>query len=998
MFESRPALPDDDRGAAGPHEGLRTGPAQLIGRAAEMGSITAALTAARAGRGGAIFVTGEPGVGKTRLAAEALAAAAAAGMATARGRASAVGSPVPYRPLVEALFLLARTGLLPGPDALGHHGPVLARLLGDDRDPAAAASHVMVGETVLRLLGSVGEGRGCLLVLDDLHDADAGTLAVLEYLLDNIGQQPAALLLVAGRACGAAAELAARARQRGAATALGLGPLDHPEVRLLVATELGVTPGAVCPELLRRAVAGSAGIPFVVKELAHDLAGRAGRHGRHGAGAPAVPAGVTDTVRRQAAGLGPLGAELLGMAALFGRRFPLPVLERALGRDHGELSAVLRAAVASYLITPDGPGTQWYAFRYRLAAEALLDDLGPGERAGYARRAARALTALYPGLPGAWCAPAARLYEHAGDARQAVRLYGEAARREMDEGAVERALELLTRAHRLVEPGTTSPEAHATLLERLLDAVACSGRLDRVPAQTGPDEDEDEGDGDGGGGGDECGAAHHLPARRRAGLHARLSEIATLRGRPARARAHLNTARRLLDAHPSEAHTPVVDLAAAHAELSRVAPDRLATAAALARRAVDGAQRARLPDVAGRALLLLGRLERDQDEPAAVAHFSRARAIALARHLPVLRVRAETELATVAASHDDRPTRVERARREALRMGLLPLAHEAGLVLALDRIRRCAFEEARDLIDDAAADAARLGLGRTLAALRLAEAVRCAHQGRRPEMREALERLTPLLDAEPTARALSYGLARAFCSLLEERHDAARQEFAQALAHDAENPAAGDFGRHGVILLLGVLDGRMGRRHLAAAARDSAGGTRWNHQFAGLAQAVLLGREGRPEEATAVAGKALEAAELYPMARRLCLRLVARAAYEDGWGEPVDWLREAEEYFHGAGLRAAAGACRALLRGMGASVRQRRTGTERVPPGLRRCGVTAREFEVARLVAVRTSNKDIAARLHISLRTVEKHVANLLRKTGHPNRTAFADSAHDLNR
>ncbi|MBT1187709.1 AAA family ATPase [Streptomyces sp. CJ_13] len=999
MFESWPALPHDDRGAAGPHEGLRTGPAQLIGRAAEMGRITAALTAARAGRGGALFVTGEPGVGKTRLAAEALAAAAAAGMATARGRASAVGSPVPYRPLVEALFLLARTGLLPGPDALGHHGPVLARLLGDDRDPATAASHVMVGETVLRLLGAVGESRGCLLVLDDLHDADAGTLAVLEYLLDNIGQQPAALLLIAGRACGAAAELAARARQRGAATALDLGPLDHPEVRLLVAAELGIAPGEVCPELLRRAVAGSAGIPFVVKELVHDLAGHAGRHGP---GAPPVPAGVADTVRRQAAGLGPLGAELLGMAALFGRRFPLPVLERALGRDHGELSAVLRAAVASYLITPDGPGTrpgtQWYAFRYRLAAEALLDDLGPGERAGYARRAVRALTALHPGLPGAWCAPAARLYEHAGDAREAVRLYGEAARREMNEGAVERALELLTRAHRLVEPGTTSPEAHATLLERLLDAVACSGRLDRVPAHPGPDEGDGDGGGggDGGDGGDECGAAHHLPARRRAGLHARLSEIATLRGRPARARAHLDTARRLLDGHPSEAHTPVVDLAAAHVELSRVAPDRLATAAALARRAVDGAQRARLPDVAGRALLLLGRLEREQDEPAAVAHFSRARAIALARHLPVLRVRAEVELATVAASHDDRPTRVERARREALRMGLLPLAHEAGLVLALDRIRRCAFEEARDLIHDAAADAARLGLGRPLAALRLAEAVRCAHQGRRPEMREALERLTPLLDAEPTARALSYGLARAFCSLLEERHDEARQEFAQALAHDAENPAAGDFGRHGVILLLGVLDGRMGRRHLAAAARASAGGTRWNHQFAGLAHAVLLGREGRPEEATAVAGKALEAAELYPMARRLCLRLVARAAYEDGWGEPVDWLREAEEYFHGAGLRAAAGACRALLRGMGASVRQRRTGTEQVPPALRRYGITAREFEVARLVAVRTSNKDIAARLHISLRTVEKHVANLLRKTGHPNRTAFADSAHDL--
>ncbi|MFD0431357.1 response regulator transcription factor [Streptomyces zhihengii] len=60
---------------------------------------------------------------------------------------------------------------------------------------------------------------------------------------------------------------------------------------------------------------------------------------------------------------------------------------------------------------------------------------------------------------------------------------------------------------------------------------------------------------------------------------------------------------------------------------------------------------------------------------------------------------------------------------------------------------------------------------------------------------------------------------------------------------------------------------------------------------------------------------------------------------------------------------------------------------------LRRCGITVREFEVARLVAERIGNKDIAGRLHISHRTVEKHVASLLQKTGHPNRAAFASAA-----
>ncbi|MEU6940577.1 helix-turn-helix transcriptional regulator [Streptomyces rubiginosohelvolus] len=57
---------------------------------------------------------------------------------------------------------------------------------------------------------------------------------------------------------------------------------------------------------------------------------------------------------------------------------------------------------------------------------------------------------------------------------------------------------------------------------------------------------------------------------------------------------------------------------------------------------------------------------------------------------------------------------------------------------------------------------------------------------------------------------------------------------------------------------------------------------------------------------------------------------------------------------------------------------------------LRRFGITAREFEVAQLLTERVANKDIAVLLHISPRTVEKHVASLLRKTGHPDRTAFA--------
>ncbi|MEV5375786.1 AAA family ATPase [Streptomyces nondiastaticus] len=975
---------------------------ELIGREREMGQIAAALAAARSGRGGALVVTGEPGAGKTRLAAEALGAAAAAGMVTIRGRAGTVGPPVPYRPMVEALLLLARTGLLPDPDELGHYGPVLTRLLNGAQDAGpGAASHILVAETMLRVLAAVGgrpagqpgqreqqgqpgqqgqQGwRGCLLVLDDLHDSDAGTLAVVEYLLYNIGQQSAVLLLIAGCAPCTVTGLAVRARQYGAAEVLDLPPLGRSDVHLLVAAELGIAPERVCSGLVERVVAGSAGIPFVVKELVRDPAAL------HGTPVPSVPTAVAVRVRRQAERLGPLGLQFLSMAALFGRRFPLPVLEHAIGRDHGELSAILRAAVASHLITPDGSDTQWYAFRYGLAAEALTAGLGPGERAGHARLLARALTALHPGLPGAWCAHAARLHEHGGDTEEAIRLYGEAAARAMSEGGegmADRAVALLTRAHHLLGP-TTAPDVHATVLEQLLDAVARSARCDRVPAPPTVL------DGDG--------SMPGIPARRQAGIHARLSGIATLAGRPAQALRHADTARKLLGVHhPFDDHTTLVDITAAYAELHRPGPYRLRTATRFARRALDTARRTGLPEAECEALLLLGQLAREQDEPTATAHFEQARTVALAQRLPALLVTAEVRLATVAASHDGQPGRIERARREALRMGLQPPAYEAGFALALDRIRRCEFAEAQDLIREEAAGAERRGLGRHLAMMRLAEAVCHAHQGRRAPMEEALERLAPLIDAAPGLRAMSYGQARAFCSLLEERHEAAVHEFAQALAYDVENPATSEFGKHGIILLLGVLAGRMGRQHYAAAVRASVSRTRWNRQFVGLADAVLLGREGRPGEAAAAAGKALEVSDPYPMARRLCLRLVARHAHEDGWGEPVEWLREAEEYFHGAGLQVVAGAGRALLRGMGASVRQRRTGTEQVPPELRRCGITVREFEVARLVAERIANKDIAGRLHISPRTVEKHVASLLQKTGHPNRRAFASAARDL--
>jgi DNA-binding CsgD family transcriptional regulator len=168
---------------------------------------------------------------------------------------------------------------------------------------------------------------------------------------------------------------------------------------------------------------------------------------------------------------------------------------------------------------------------------------------------------------------------------------------------------------------------------------------------------------------------------------------------------------------------------------------------------------------------------------------------------------------------------------------------------------------------------------------------------------------------------------------------------------------------------------------------------RWNRQFVRMAQAVLLGREGRTEAAEQAMAEAQEAAARYPLARHLGLRLVAESAHANGWGAPVAWLRQAEDYFHHASVPAVTGACRAALRRIGVPVLQHRTDSDRVPGRLRERGVTLREYEVYELLVARLGNKEIAARLHISPRTVEKHVASLLTKTDRTNRaTLIADN------
>jgi DNA-binding CsgD family transcriptional regulator len=117
--------------------------------------------------------------------------------------------------------------------------------------------------------------------------------------------------------------------------------------------------------------------------------------------------------------------------------------------------------------------------------------------------------------------------------------------------------------------------------------------------------------------------------------------------------------------------------------------------------------------------------------------------------------------------------------------------------------------------------------------------------------------------------------------------------------------------------------------------------------------------------------------------RSLVRLLAAACAYRDGWGEPVVWVREALANFEDLGLPNFAVQCRAALRAMGEAVPRRpRSAAPRVSGLLAARGVTPREAEVLAQITAGRSNRQIAAALHLSVRTVEKHVERLLMKTG----------------
>lgn len=955
----------------------------IVGRGNELRSIQQALNSARSDRGTAMFVVGEPGVGKSRLAMATADLAVAAGMRVLRGRGSPIGPIVPFRSLTEALMSLLRSGDPVDVSELGPYTPVLAKLIPDLGQPPMdkdGGSLIVLAEGVLRLTGLAGRERGCLLILDDLQDSDAETLAVVDYLTSNLDRQPTMILgAIRAEPC-PALDLARSAAQRGCGVLLELRRLNVHDVRRLAAACLEDQAAAIPDQVVNHLWACSEGIPLLVEELLNGMR-ESGQLTRHAEGwrvagplRTKVPVTVARTVAERLDHIGAVTRELLSVAAILGRRFPLAVLQAASGLSHHQLLIHLQAGVAPQLVAPDEETPDWYAFQHPLIAESLVILLDPAERGRLAQQAAAAVEACYPSLPGEWCQTSATLHLQAGDPARAGRLFTQAGHRALAQGAASSAIALLDKALELLTSHDDAPEradAFATLLYALVEAglveraISLAGKIEQVNGL--------------------------LTRESRAQLHTKLAWAAAVAGLSEDGMTQVSTARRLLGPNPSDEDTAPIDVVAAHLALDVPGRDQLRIAEGLARRAAEVAEKVPLPVIACQAWQLLGALSRPRDLDEATASLERARQIAVRYDLPIEEIHALIRLGNDDALRDGSLGRLEQARLEASRAGAITSRYQAESSIAFQAILRGDFATAKALIDQILAFTPRMQLIETTRYTILLRAILGAHRGRRHDMEDALAELHRWGDhAQHTPRI--YGLAQAWCSLLEEKRSQALRELSLACTAEENSPTIFQLtGRYGLRLLLRTLDGRADREEYQATTAAPGSKLRWDRQFALLAHAVLCGRSGQATEAAKTVTEAMQVGAIYDTGRHIGLRLVSEAAIADGWGTPVEWLRASEEYFHAHGVPAVASACRALMRRAGATVTQRRKGVWDIPPALRSIGVTVREYEVLQLLAGRLSNREIAARLHLSPRTVEKHVAGLINKTGQPDRIALAE-------
>ncbi len=942
----------------------------LIGRAREHAELAAALTAAERGEGGLVLLAGDAGIGKTRLAEEVLSASGLLVLAGAAGQEATT----PYGPVIAAL----RGYLQAVPDGLHDCGPLtryLALLLPELGPTPAGGDRATLFEAVRCALATIARGRPTAVLLEDLHWADDATLELLPALAGTIEREP---LLVVGTYRSdeiprghPLRRMRTDLRRSGRLREIELAPLDQDDTAALAARVLGRRPG---PGLAAALHDRTQGVPFFVEELAAALAAS----GRLRAGVPdielaadgevPVPATVRDAVLLRTETLSEPARRALEIAAVAGLRFDLDLVAALAGGDDG-----LGEAIERGFLREDGPGEG--TFRHALAREAIYGDVGWRRRHALHREIAERLEARG--------SPPELVAEHwlAGrDPERARRALLDAAERSCRVHAFRDAARTFRRSLELWPEGEDEA-GRLALLDRLAECAQLIGDL-AAAASAWREVAE--------------GRRVIDDARGAAEAERRLAGVYELQGNRERALAARQAA------------------AAAFATLGRrgdAAAERLDAARHLrflgrfdeALEAVLAAGQddplVQRPDLAVRALVREGVVRAKLGELAAgIAAVRAGLALALEQNLAGSAVEAYVGLASVLQYAGDYGHAREAylgafAACEA--RGELDAAQTCLACLADVVARAGEWDRALALCRDVLASPASPAASRQEAVLVLG--LIHAWRGEARRARGFLsEAATHARRHGSAINQLAVAWAFAQVDELDGRHDAARERARSVLQHWTQ-PGVDHQLRVAFLHLTGRAVGALramasffGEQGMAAEARacsrvlaDIAGEAGAPEALAGLAHALgeIAVLEGDADQAARQFDRALELVrelELPFERAQTQLRLGVALAAAGQRTAGVERLTDAYRTARKLGARPLAERAARELAALGEPV-ERRLG-QRAAAQLAHGGLSRREIEVLRLLAAGRTNREIAAELFLSARTVDMHVRSILAK------------------
>ncbi|MDD9937989.1 MAG: AAA family ATPase [Myxococcales bacterium] len=442
----------------------------LVGREQVMADLGARVTAAARGRGGLCALVGEAGIGKTRCLAELTASAGAQGVLVVSGRCPEEPPAPPLWPLTAQLIALESSH----PELTRRARELRAAMDEEpDEDESAEAARFARIEQGAELLREAAARQPMLLLLDDLHWADAATLGLLRFIAQELSELPL-LVVVAlregeGRNPRALSSLARRAHR------VPLDALDGEQIAELAQVLTSQRPGAELSAAIRRATGG---VPLFVQEVVRTLALEHGGDALERLSPQAVeaPELARDLLRRRMESLPETLLELLCCAAAIGDDFDLSLLASVSELEPDAVLETLELALDGGQLESVSPHR--YHFAHSLFRSAFYEGLSHAQRVDVHRRIARVME----GRPESPVAEVARHYYlslPAGDPGEVMQHALAAAHAALRASAFEDAARCFgwaLSAQRF--GGARDARRHGELLLALASAQRSAGRFD----------------------------------------------------------------------------------------------------------------------------------------------------------------------------------------------------------------------------------------------------------------------------------------------------------------------------------------------------------------------------------------------------------------------------------------------------------------------------------------------------------------------------------------